>query len=88
RLQLSPRGDVNVARDMVCGMEVDEFNPPAYSDWEQHRYFFCSAECKRRFDENPPRYAAQGLSEGIKYPAGPTEPPSTPEYRDPFRRPK
>ncbi len=46
------------AKDPVCKMEVDEEQAAGQSDYEGHRYFFCSTVCKRKFDQDPARYAA------------------------------
>ena len=44
--------------DPVCGMRVD---PSAPADTRQHRgrtYYFCSAWCARRFDDDADAYVA------------------------------
>jgi len=45
-----------MARDPVCGMEVDEKNPPATSTYGGKTYYFCSAGCKATFERNPEKY--------------------------------
>ena len=48
------------AKDPVCGMDVDEKRAAAASMKSEHggtTYFFCAAECKKRFDAEPARYA-------------------------------
>jgi YHS domain-containing protein len=45
-----------VAIEPVCGMQVDEQQPAGKSDYQAKTYYFCSLECKRRFDQNPERY--------------------------------
>ncbi len=47
--------------DPVCGMQVDEQKAAGH---QGQTYYFCSQGCKRKFDENPERYAGQsGKSE-------------------------
>jgi membrane fusion protein, copper/silver efflux system len=48
------------AKDVVCGMDVDETKAVAAgrtSAHDGHTYFFCSDECKKKFEANPARYA-------------------------------
>ena len=47
-----------MAKDPVCGMQVDEKNAPASSVHKGAFYAFCCDECKDKFDLNPERYAA------------------------------
>jgi Cu+-exporting ATPase len=42
--------------DPVCGMEVQAADAAGRSVYEEQTYYFCSAECKREFDENPEDY--------------------------------
>jgi Cu+-exporting ATPase len=42
--------------DPVCGMQVDEQTAAATSEHEGQTYYFCSAGCKTRFDQNPEQY--------------------------------
>jgi RND family efflux transporter MFP subunit len=45
-----------VARDPMCGMEVDEKRTAAAgrtSEYEGKTYYFCADECKKRFDAEP-----------------------------------
>lgn len=46
-------------RDPVCKMDVDEKTAVAHSDYAGDVYFFCSEECKRRFDADPERYVSR-----------------------------
>ncbi len=45
-----------MARDPVCGMDVDEAKAPARAVYQGRTYYFCSARCKGEFDRNPRRY--------------------------------
>jgi len=40
-------------RDPVCGNQVDLSETEGRSEYDGHRYFFCSSECKETFDANP-----------------------------------
>ena len=42
--------------DPVCKMRVDEQKAAGSSDYKGQTYYFCSAICKRKFDENPEKY--------------------------------
>lgn len=44
--------------DPVCGMEIDEDSAAATADYEGTTYYFCSQGCRRRFEEDPARYAS------------------------------
>jgi RND family efflux transporter MFP subunit len=49
-----------VAKDPMCGMEVDEKRAAAAgrtSEYEGRTYYFCADECKKRFDAEPAKYA-------------------------------
>jgi len=46
-------------RDPVCDMEVDEKKAAATSRYEGDTYYFCSEDCKRRFDADPERYVSR-----------------------------
>lgn len=45
-----------MAKDPVCGMEVDENNPVAVSEYKGKKYYFCSKACKTAFDKEPEKY--------------------------------
>ena len=52
-------------RDPVCNMEVDERNAAGRSQYQGQDYYFCSQDCKEKFDRNPVQYAGQkGQSAG------------------------
>ena len=42
--------------DPVCKMEVNPASAEAQSEYQGQTFYFCSAECKRRFDANPEQY--------------------------------
>jgi len=47
-----------MAKDPVCGMEVDEKAAAATSEYKGKRYYFCAAGCKKAFDSDPGKYVA------------------------------
>jgi YHS domain-containing protein len=46
-----------MAKDPVCGMDVNEKNAPATSEYKGQSFAFCSLNCKQQFDKNPEQYA-------------------------------
>ena len=42
--------------DPVCGMQVDENNAKATSEYNGQKVYFCSEQCKTKFDNNPQQY--------------------------------
>ena len=42
--------------DPVCGMEVNPASAEAQSEWGGQSFYFCSEECRRKFDAAPERY--------------------------------
>ncbi len=45
-----------MAKDPVCGMEVDEKSAPCCCEHMGKTYYFCSEACKKAFDEDPAKY--------------------------------
>ncbi|MDA2916907.1 YHS domain-containing protein [Nitrospinae bacterium AH_259_B05_G02_I21] len=45
-----------MARDPVCGMEVDEVTAPAETEYKGKTYYFCSKDCKEHFEEEVGRF--------------------------------
>ncbi|HZY10325.1 MAG TPA: YHS domain-containing protein [Bacteroidota bacterium] len=45
-----------MVKDLVCGMDVDESNPPFTSAYKGKIYYFCSHSCQREFERNPEKY--------------------------------
>jgi YHS domain-containing protein len=54
-----PRKGGIMAKDPVCGMEVDEAKAAATSSYKGKTYYFCSPGCKKDFDSNPDKYAGR-----------------------------
>lgn len=45
--------------DLVCGMRVEDENLRYTTEYDGKSYAFCSAECKRQFDDHPDRFIQQ-----------------------------
>jgi len=45
-----------MAKDPVCGMEVDEKTAAGKSEHKGKTYYFCASGCKQAFDKNPEKY--------------------------------
>jgi len=46
-----------MAKDPVCGMDVDEAKATDKSEYKGKTYYFCSSGCKKTFEANPETYA-------------------------------
>jgi Cu+-exporting ATPase len=51
-----------MAKDPVCGMQVDE-KTAGKSEYQGQTYYFCSRGCKAEFDKAPEKYAAKGQAQ-------------------------
>jgi len=49
------RGEV-MAKDPVCGMDVDERTAQYKTEHMGKTYYFCAAGCKAEFERNPMKY--------------------------------
>ena len=45
--------------DPICGMQVTSDAKGGKSQYKGQSFYFCSAEHKKMFDENPEKYAKQ-----------------------------
>jgi len=45
-----------MAKDPVCGMEVDEKTAKHKTEHMGKTYYFCAAGCKEKFEANPHKY--------------------------------
>jgi len=45
-----------MARDPVCGMDVEEQKAAATSSYRGQTYHFCARACKEAFDRDPEKY--------------------------------
>ena len=46
-----------MTKDPVCGMQVDEHNSQYQTQYGGKQYNFCSADCKKKFEQQPEKYA-------------------------------
>jgi YHS domain-containing protein len=52
-----------MAKDPVCGMQVDESKAAGKAEYQGQTYYFCSTGCKAAFDKEPQKYAAKGQAQ-------------------------
>jgi len=52
-----------MAKDPVCGMNVDEKNAAARREYQEQALYFCSQSCASQFDEDPARFLSNGSSD-------------------------
>ena len=45
-----------MAKDPVCGMQVDEKKAAATSHYKGQAYYFCSTACKGQFEKEPEKF--------------------------------
>ena len=57
-----------MAKDPVCGMMVDESKTNLSTTYKNKTYYFCSQECKRKFDTtiNNLKKAGGGICYGVR----------------------
>jgi YHS domain-containing protein len=46
-----------VAKDVVCGVEIDRQQAAARREYRDRTYYFCSPDCLQRFEAEPEHYA-------------------------------
>jgi YHS domain-containing protein len=52
-----------MAKDPVCGMDVDEKKAAGKSEYKGLTYYFCSPGCKQAFDKEPDKYVGNRSSQ-------------------------
>lgn len=45
-----------MAKDPVCGMQIDEKSATGTFEYEGKTYYFCSANCRDAFKKDPGKY--------------------------------
>ena len=45
-----------MAKDLVCGMEVDPKTAAAQTEYKGQTYYFCAPGCKVAFEKDPAKY--------------------------------
>ena len=48
-----------MAKDPICGMDVDEKKPAGTSSYKGKTYYFCAKACKEKFDKSPERFIGE-----------------------------
>ena len=51
-----------MAKDPVCGMDVDPQTAAGKSEYQGQTYYFCSMGCKQSFDKDPQKYVSKAQS--------------------------
>ncbi len=49
-----------MAKDPICGMDVDEKEAAGNSEHKGKTYYFCAPGCKKTFDGDPEKYSETG----------------------------
>lgn len=57
-----------MAKDPVCGMNVEPQKAAGTSEHNGSEYYFCNLACKKKFDEAPEKYLKTGKTERITLP--------------------
>lgn len=58
KMEMEP--GIEMAKDPVCGMEVNMAKAAATSIHEGQTYYFCAVGCKKAFDADPAKYLGMG----------------------------
>ena len=45
-----------LAKDLICGMDVDEKTAQWKSEYKGNTYYFCAERCKQVFDKQPDHF--------------------------------
>ncbi len=53
-------------KDPVCGMQVDSTDAAGTTQHLGWNYYFCSTECKEKFDRQPDQYVGRERGEKRK----------------------
>ncbi len=57
---------MEINKDLVCGMEIPEGSERRhFSEYGGGKYWFCSSECKRQFDDHPDQYIQENAREQL-----------------------
>jgi YHS domain-containing protein len=50
-------------KDCVCGRTISRGQAAERTEYQGRTYYFCSPECRARFDKDPLQYAVRRISE-------------------------
>lgn len=53
-----------MTRDLVCKMEASE-DSRYFTEYANDTFYFCSAECKRKFDDHPDTFIREDAQEKL-----------------------
>jgi YHS domain-containing protein len=53
-----------MAKDPVCGMDVDKQQAAATAEYEGRIYYFCAPACKKAFEKEPEKYVSSATQMG------------------------
>jgi YHS domain-containing protein len=53
-----------MAKDLVCGMDVDEKTAKYKSIYQGKYYYFCAAGCKKSFESDPKKFISGNGTSG------------------------
>ena len=53
-------------KDPVCGMQMQSEDVASETNYEGKSYYFCSDECRTKWDADPERYAKEMASPGMR----------------------
>ena len=56
-MTMSEKEGTKMAKDPVCGMNVDEKTAAGTAVHNGKTYYFCCRSCKDRFEKEPDKYA-------------------------------
>jgi YHS domain-containing protein len=51
---------LQMAKDPVCGMDVDESSAEHKFDYRGTTYYFCAAGCQKAFERDPEKFVTGG----------------------------
>jgi YHS domain-containing protein len=57
--------NIAMSRDLVCQTGVDE-DSRYFSEYGNETYYFCSAECKRKFDDHPDTFISEDARQAMR----------------------
>jgi Cu+-exporting ATPase len=49
--------DFRMAKDPICGMNIEESKAAGIAVYNGKTYYFCSAGCKAKFEKEPEKHA-------------------------------
>lgn len=74
-----------LARDPVCGMNVDSTTAKFVSEREGKKHYFCGRACLEKFEADPAKYMGKPVGLAMRDGWGPKKTAKAPEVRSPKR---